>query len=395
MYSADTKTQSTEKIGRVTIAPRENGSLQLRFSYLGKRYKFTLGEDNKLNRKAAQAKAQEINADITFERLDTTLAKYSPSHAKIAQVVGAQSRPQLKTVWEEYKEDKKSEIAYSTQKVKWSNIDRLLFNYPFNPTTDKDSVTGLCNWSLEKYKPSYVSVCLETLSTVLNHAINKGLDCENPIPKIKKELDKKKPKKLIECFTDDDVKNILLMFEGKISTSSKKDKAKLHYYPFVKFCALTGCRPEEAIALTFDDIITQQDKLWIKFNKAYSQRKLRDKTKTGEVRLFPVNSQLKQFLDNYTCKTNNLLFPGKRGNYFDYPNFTSNYWSHLITCLVKDGLVSQYLSFYHLRHTFITNLIRKGYDIATVAKLAGNSPQVIIDSYLAAISDVTVPDFNF
>jgi site-specific recombinase XerD len=60
--------------------------------------------------------------------------------------------------------------------------------------------------------------------------------------------------------------------------------------------------------------------------------------------------------------------------------------------LASEGEISKYLKPYCLRHSFITRLIREGVDIATVASLSGNSPQVILSSYLAFRQDFTLPE---
>ena len=68
------------------LAPRgsvrikvSNGSLQLVFSYGGKRRYLSLRlPDSAANRKIAEAKAKLIESDILFDRLDSSLNKYRP-----------------------------------------------------------------------------------------------------------------------------------------------------------------------------------------------------------------------------------------------------------------------------------------------------------------------------
>lgn len=79
MYSQRTQHKASKGSVQIKIS---NGRLQLVFSHAGKRHYLSLGlPDNKMNRKAAEAKAKLIESDITYDRLDPTLAKYKPQSA--------------------------------------------------------------------------------------------------------------------------------------------------------------------------------------------------------------------------------------------------------------------------------------------------------------------------
>jgi integrase len=153
--------------------------------------------------------------------------------------------------------------------------------------------------------------------------------------------------------------------------------------------ALTGFRPEEAIALQWVDIKNGQ----IIVSRAYSQGILKE-TKTYEARNFPVNSQLANLLQNLP-KTQNLVFPSPEGGYINQHNFGERYWKPIVKKLVAAGKVSEYLPTNNLRHSWITRMLRSGgLDIATVAKLAGNKPDTIMKHYLAAqIRGLVLPEF--
>ena len=74
MYSQDTQRKASK--GSVQIK-NSNDRLQLVFSHAGKRHYLSLGlPDNRMNRKAAEAKAKLIESDIAFDRFDSTLANY-------------------------------------------------------------------------------------------------------------------------------------------------------------------------------------------------------------------------------------------------------------------------------------------------------------------------------
>jgi integrase len=76
----------------------------------------------------------------------------------------------------------------------------------------------------------------------------------------------------------------------------REDKAAKFYANYIEFLALTGFRPEEAIALTWDDLTASSNgNLSIRVNKAHSKGELKG-TKTNERRDFPCNAQLTKFL---------------------------------------------------------------------------------------------------
>ncbi len=74
----------------------------------------------------------------------------------------------------------------------------------------------------------------------------------------------------IDCYSSEEVKMIIQRFY---------DSESNYYGTLIEFIALTSCRPEEAIALTANDIKTKGDRSYIKFSKAYSNRVLLPHTK--------------------------------------------------------------------------------------------------------------------
>jgi integrase len=157
--------------------------------------------------------------------------------------------------------------------------------------------------------------------------------------------------------------------------------------------ALTFCRPEDAIALTWSDIRIRSNGTFITFSKAYSRGILKD-GKTHEIRVFKCNQELIDFLKTVPHRPNkhNLLFPTpKSKSYMDQRSWGRDVWKPLVTKLTLSGKVHKYLKFYSLRHSGITRLVRAGYDVATIARLAGTSPEMILNNYLAARDEIDLP----
>jgi integrase len=200
-----------------------------------------------------------------------------------------------------------------------------------------------------------------------------------------------------KAFEPYEINIILDAFKRDRFCSPKSAYKDSYYYPFVLFLSLTGCRPEDAIALTQSDVIVKDDRKVIRFSKAYSSGKL-DTTKNELIRYFPINEQLQHCLDLapiYNSKGNNLMFPSQRGGYLNLSNFTTDYFNRIVHSLIELGEIENDLTTYSLRHTFITQLIRKGIDPETIGCLVENSATTIMNHYLSSDKGITLPElFN-
>ena len=246
---------------------------------------------------------------------------------------------------------------------------------------------------LQYLQTKYAASTINTLfRSFLHPAINSGIQSEliksNPFYKLTFPKQIKKP---IQCYEPEEIKLILDAFAKNIYNPKSSRYKHSYYYPYVSFLSLVGCRPEEALALVRKDIRVKGDKTYIRFNKSYSKGILLPHTKTHEIRLFPVNEQLKALL-NIIPKEQDLLFQGVKGGYINHHRWRESNWRRVIDGLVYDGVLEQYLKPYCLRHSFITRLVRDGWDIATVARISGNTPETIIKHYLAAKQDFDLPE---
>jgi len=211
----------------------------------------------------------------------------------------------------------------------------------------------------------------------------------NPYSEIFRYLDRRK-KKCIEAFSLDEVNVIINAFASHPIFS--------YYQHFIEFRFLTGCRPSEAVALTWNDIITSYNRTSISFNKRYNAGELHHGTKNGmQQRIFPCNQQLQDLLARIPRIENdlNLIFVGKRlKSYINHDRFSVEVWKPMVSQLHVDGLISKYLSFYDQRHTFGTHITRSGIDLKTTSSIMGNSPSVLMKHYLATNEDVVLPELR-
>jgi integrase len=170
---------------------------------------------------------------------------------------------------------------------------------------------------------------------------------------------------------------------------------RAHYLPYVRFIFMTGCRPEDAIALKWKHISTDLSKIY--FREALpSDTGIRGETKTGKSRVFPCNHSLQNFLRELKPEVADpeaIVFPSPSGKEIDTHNFLNRVWKPVVEALVRAGKVEQYLPQYNARHTFITLSIDHGLDAKDVACLVGNSPEIIYRNYAGSKRDLFVPEF--
>ncbi len=132
--------------------------------------------------------------------------------------------------------------------------------------------------------------------------------------------------------------------------------------------------------------------------------KIRKSTKTGKIRKFPCNPVLKDLLlsikpDN--CQLEDLVFKSPTGLPINNSKFTNQVWKGckagnkvykgILPQLVKEGIVASYRCPYTTRHTFVTMAIDAGVTVPQVAKLVGNSPEVILRHYAGGLLKMEVP----
>ncbi|WP_258003945.1 site-specific integrase [Fischerella thermalis] len=97
---------------------------------------------------------------------------------------------------------------------------------------------------------------------------------------------------------------------------------------------------------------------------------------------------LKSIKGNTVC-ADAKVFPSPEGGWIDIHNLTNRGWKSILTKL--DGI--EYRKLYQTRHTFITLALDNKMDVKDVAKLVGNSPEVIHRHYAGQSRKIVVPDF--
>jgi integrase len=387
MYIVENKQKAKVGVVKVDIFQKY---YRLRFTYpKGKRHSIYI--PGGLTDEAwilALRRAQLISTDILAGTFDETYQRYCPERSQAINVVA--KVPNIRDLWEAYKKANAGINAVTTQIEPWKQTDRCLSKVS-TKALDLNQVENLIPELLQVYSVGTLERVLANLKAACNLAIRQGHIDKNPFIKVKLP---KRAKNRPECFSTEEIRAILGAFYSDEFASKYAPVKPSWYAYYVEFLALTFCRPEEAIALTLGDIKRRSDgTTFIAFNKAHSRKTLKA-TKTHEIRLFKCNPQLKKFLDDlpYIDNPNSLLFPAPKGGYIDQRGFGRDVWKPLVTKLVEVGRVQKYLKCYCLRHSGITRLVRVGYDIATIASLAGTSPEMVIRNYLVAKEDIDLPE---
>jgi len=389
MYSKDTQHKASK--GSVQIKS-SNGRLQLVFSHAGKRHYLSLGlPDHKLNRKAAEAKAKLIESDIAYDRFDTTLAKYKPSSAlsTFTPTVTPIAAPNLAELWERYTDFKRPSLSPNTLVKEFATVDRCITQKL--PTKNLDGALVIRDWVVANKTPDAAKRLLTQFSACCNWAVKSGLISENPFVGMTLEIKLPKNKsnngdKEIDPFTAQERDLIIQAFE--------KSRYYRHYRPFVAFLFATGCRPSEAIALEWQHIAKDFRLINFEQSAITSQGGLicRKGLKTQESRKFPCNSKLQALLQSIKpddCPPTNLVFPSPEGKFIDFHNFRNRAWRTIL-----EGLPTiLYRKPYQTRHTFITLALENGMTVSDVARIVGNSPEIIYKHYAGNKRELFIPEF--
>jgi len=347
--------------------------------------------------------AKEIESDIYRRVFDPSLVKYGlakETTPKLTEIthLPVNLEPTLKEIWETYKLAKANSVAPRTREADWTPIDNWFIWLP-----KECLILANADKLLAKLRTKHSDGSLKTRLRTLSAAVNLSIKLGKPIRQntiaALLELLVLPPKKEIRSYSSKEIATILKAFyDGRFDKDSSVVSSS-YYAGFVEFRFLTGCRPSEAIALTWSDIKLDGDKCQVIFSKRVAG--VRDKsiqagTKNGvAARVFPGNRQLRELIDSLDRIPNegNLVFPSQRSKgIIDQHNFVNNWWQPIIKELVRLGELPFYLPFYDCRHTFITHMVREGVDLATTARVAGNSIPTVINNYLASNENIELPE---
>lgn len=370
-----------ERIGRIAIERFRDKFLRLRWTLNGKTYSLTVGSDDRNTLRAARAKAQEIDSDITFGRFDPTLEKYGKQNkTTVLEVVTQQTRPSisLMDLWLKFYSDKAPHLKAKSDD-EYRNFTKLLekvenqFNskLSFNGLETKQQLLGVTTVNQTKRMLTY-------LSAACNWGIKHKLIVENPFAGLAAELPKRQSDENPNpnAFSEDEMLAVIHAFK----TDSRPGMDYSHYAPIVEFWFLTGCRPSEAIGLTWGCVNDDCSQVTYKGSVQIVRGKQQwsDKSKNNKTRTIAVSRQAQQLLLDIKPsdpKADDWAFPSPKRQAINYQNFQSKIWHKVVDSIKPDTTP------YNARDTFITNQLLKGVSSAIVAKWCDTSTKMIDKRY--------------
>jgi len=283
-------------------------------------------------------------------------------------------------LWLRYSDFQRRQVAYSTHKRDYNKIAQRLVIMPDLPTA-----VAIRDWLLENYSAETTRRTLVQLNACCQWAVESEFIDRNPFAGLTRHIRRKQNPTTWTAFTVAERDAIIAAF----------DQEKPFYAPWTKFLFHTGCRPEEGAGLRWQHITP--DCSTIHFCTATPvDIGIDQETKTHRNRFFPCNSRLQSLLRSIQpvrVDRSDRIFKGPRGGIFNYNNYERRHWIPIVTALVEQGQVMQFLPEGHMRHTWITLALDAGMSVNDVAYLAGNSPNIIYKHYASKSRVSHVPEF--
>lgn len=372
-----------EKVGKVSVDVH-SGSYRLRYRVDGERKSLTIsGGITKETQAIALQVAGTLNTDIVLGQYDHSKAKYDRRYQPIVKVESYN----LLDLWEMYKRVKANDTRKSSQKTLWTMVDNALLKV-------NKSLLAL-NKSIElvdELRKHYSNASLAKVGVLIRASINLAVKYERldkvthyPFPENTKAGSQSK-----KTYSTKEIKRIIQAFDS----NEFSDTGKHSYYArFVEFVALMGRRPEDIIALTWNDLIEGDGRTFLRIDKAYTKGYLQP-TKNDTITTYPLNREMLSCLERQGKITNkyNLIFPSVTGGYILQANFTRREWNTVIDGLVSKGELKERYRFYNLRHSRATDLLRKGVDLETISSLIETSPKMLSEHYLQGNESIELPE---
>lgn len=369
------------------------------------------------NRAMAQQLASKAQMDIFSKNLDITLERYKPfALEKILEQV----KSKIPSLLELYTEFIESVIKPGLDKATFANKYGGIYLKILTSCASADIVedsTKIFDKVKAATSPTIARQVLNVLYNLLEWCKRREIvkkDTYNPYRSYKQDVPGKskqvKPKHIIEqdLVEDDEYRGYSPKeAEYIIEAFSSRGHTPGLYHLLVLFLFSTGCRPSEAVGLQWGDI--NEDCSVITFCRVYCSLTKEEKglktKRFGKVkRIFPCGERLQKLLKEMREKQGNphpksKVFLSKEGKPISWSSFyhrwsgmhnNSNDIDGVIEILGREGKVGHYLKPYATRHSFITWQLANGMTPANVAKLVGNTPDMIYKHYVSADEDIKV-----
>ena len=358
--------QKRKRIYYIVFSKRINGKLYQK--------KFTLKTKNKKVAERKKVEFEELysNGEIDpfggwtpkMHRLET---KKSNENSQIVT---------LKDLSEKFVDERSQ--ANQVSKDNYSVILRLLKNevgetLPVSMITQED-VRKIC--FKKGLSPSSQSNYLRHLKVFFNWLLKNGYTKHDVTKSIKKPKTKHNiSKKIID---ENGLKEIFkkyrqdIMEKKKERIITKEFQSRVWFRPVVMTAFYAGLRRKEILSLTWDNVSLEREQIIV------------TDTKSGKERSIPIRKKLLSILKAWhrfhNKPTKGLVFPSKKA-FYENSKMSGNNISKVFKHYVTAAKLGDNINFHGLRHSCITELLRLGFDINEVAKIAGHSSLEVTKKY--------------
>jgi integrase len=266
--------------------------------------------------------------------------------------------------------------AGSLKKSSLKEYNNILSHLQKMPTRSLGESTQIIKWVEDNLTPGVAKLTVEKFSACCNWAMRRGAIASNPFKGIAREIRLPSSGKKIDPFTHRERDLILKGFQGN------------HYLDYVRFLFLTGCRPSEAVGLQGKHLYLEENH--ILFAEPVVDGHREATTKNHSIRRFPMSDSLRDLMGAIApARSESLVFSTPNECPITLGKFREKQW---LPVLAKMEI--RYRIPYNTRHTFITDCIRQGIPITTIAEWVGNSPNILLKHY-AGFIEVAPPQFDF
>ena len=384
--------------------------------------------DNQENRLVAELLVKDIRLDIYEERLDatcnrylTTLTKHLPkpvnqeANGLDSSLNKVPNRYRLSRMFEQYLEYKSALLAATTLELSYRRSYGKAFSQC--PQNLQDGLK-IRSYLLDHYSIVKVKAMLAVIATMIEWAQLHQFLPHN-FPNVYKEYSKqltpvsrrRRPKEindLIEggfleepdgdyrAFSIEEANFIMEAFEEQMCLTNNLGTP---WDQVVKLLFWTGCRHGEAAALKWRAISSDCSKIVFRHSYNYVlklTKGLKTEKKGTTSRTFPCGPKLQGLLlqlrpENYS--PDDYVFQNRKGGPINFATFQQLWVGKIdrkkrvvgiLPTLIKQGKVSQYLTPYATRHTYINAQLDAGGRAADIAKWVGNSVATIHKYYESA-----------
>lgn len=235
------------------------------------------------------------------------------------------------------------------------NFKEILGDKNLNEITSHD-IEYYKSCRLKEVSPTTCNINISTLKSIFNIGIKFGWCVHNPVKGIAKL---KIPQKERLCLSEKEIEK-LLKEVGKDTVMKN----------IILFGLFTGCRLNEILNLQWKDIDLKEKIIYIRNKEDF-------KTKAGKTRLIPFGEKLYSVLSRMVLIDKNVIKLHNPDAYLfakpDGGKYSGNYITHKFKNYIRKAGLHEKYHFHCLRHTFITNCIKRNININYVQALAGHS----------------------